>query len=257
MDDQSSQPSNPLDANLKGKVAIIIGGAGAIGSAIATGISRVGATVVLADASESTESVWNRIHRETGGDGGALRMDLTKHVEIEECFRELSTRFGAADIMVHAAGIYVRRSLLEMSAADWDQTLDVNMRSFFLCTKAAVEQMLPKNKGRIIGITSGMGVAGRERSSAYSASKAAMIVFTKSVAMELAGTGITINLVGPGITDSPLMRNANSEEEIRRSESRLGRPLGSPENVIGPALYLLSDATETVSGTTLWMRVPG
>ena len=257
MDDLSSNPSNPLDANLKGKVAIIIGGAGAIWSAIATGISKVGATVAIADTSESIEAAWNRIHRETGGEGGTIRVDLTKHVEIEKCFRELSTRFGPADIMVHAAGIYVRQGLLEISAADWDQTLDVNMRSFFLCTKAAVEQMMPRNEGRIIGITSGMGVAGRERSSAYSASKAAMIVFTKSVAMELAGTGITINLVGPGITDSPLMRNANSEEEIRRSESRLGRPLGSPERVIGPVLYLLSDATKTVSGTTLWMRAPG
>ncbi len=257
MADTSSSSGGPLSVNLEGKVAVVIGGAGAIGSAIATALSNGGATVAIADASNSTEEVWNRIQKETGGNGGPLKVDLTKADEIESCFAKVKEEFGSADIMVHAAGIYVRRSLLEMSAEDWDRTLDINMRSFFLCTKAAVQQMMAKGEGRIIGITSGMGVAGRAKSSSYSASKAAMIVFAKSIAMELADTAITINCVGPGITDSPLMRNANTEEEIRQSEARLGRPIGSPENVVGPILYLLSDATKTVSGTTVWMRVPG
>ncbi len=248
---------SPLNAHLQGKVAVVIGGAGAIGSAIAAALSKGGATVAIADASPSSSQVWSRIHNITGGKGRSMKVDLTNSREIESCFRAVHDEFGAADIMVHAAGIYVRKGLLEMSVEDWDQTLDINMRSFFLCTKAAVQQMMPKGEGRIIGITSGMGVSGRARSSSYSASKAAMIVFAKSIALELANTGITINCIGPGITDSPLMRNANTEEEMRQSEQKLGRPIGSPENVVGPVLYLLGEATRTVSGTTLWMRVPG
>lgn len=246
-----------LRSDLAGKVALVIGGAGAIGSAVATALAKGGASVAIADASKSTGEAWARIQKESGGTGGAYYVDLTKADEIEAVFQQVENEYGRLDVMVHAAGIYVRRSLLEMSPEDWDQTLDINMRSFFLCTREAVKRMITSGEGRIVGITSGMGVAGRARSSSYAASKAAMIVFTKSIAMELADTNITINCIGPGITDSPLMRNANTDAEIRQSEARLGRPIGQPENVVGPVLYLLSEATKTVSGTTVWMRSPG
>lgn len=246
----------PLDVNLTGKVAFVAGGAGAIGSAIARALSLRGAKTVIADVSPQLEEVCRKITTETGSDGQALRVDLTQEAEIESAFEKTVSEFGQLDIMVHAAGIYHRKPLLELSSNEWDLTQNINMRSFFLCTKYAVSKMMTTGVGRIIGITSGMGVAGKPRSAAYCASKAAMIVFAQSVALELARTSITINLIGPGITDTPLMRNANTEDEIQASLSRDGRPLGSPENVVGPVLYLLSEATKSVTGTTVWMRSP-
>ncbi|TAN31188.1 MAG: SDR family oxidoreductase [Actinomycetota bacterium] len=253
---QKSPEPTAIDPQLSGKVAVVVGGAGAIGSAIASALSRQGATVVIADAAPTTEEVWSRIQKETGRNGRTLRVDLTKADEIESAFSTVHDDFNRLDILVHAAGIYLRRGLLEMTPEEWDQTQAVNVRSFFLCAKAAAREMMARGEGRIIGITSGMAVAGRERSSAYSASKAAMIAFAKSVAPELSSTGITINCIGPGITDTPLMRNANTEEEIKQSAARLGRPISTPDNVVGPVLYLLSDATKLVSGTTVWMKSP-
>ena len=252
----STSKDGSLNTHLTGKVAVVIGGAGAIGSAIAAALSREGATVIIADASNATSEVWSRIHTETGGGGRALNVDLTIADEIEAVFAKVHQEFGRLDVLVHAAGIFVRKSLLEMSPQDWDQTQDINMRSFFLCTKAAVKEMMNRGEGRIIGITSGMSVIGAARSSAYSASKAAMVAFMRSVSKELGYKGITINCIGPGITDSPLMRNANTEEEIEESIKRAGRPIGLPEDIVGPVLYLLSDATKSVSGTTLWMKSP-
>ncbi|NNN19144.1 MAG: SDR family oxidoreductase [Acidimicrobiaceae bacterium] len=253
-----SDPSGDkvLENRLQGKIAMVAGGAGAIGSAIAAALSREEATVVIADASSKVHDVWSQIHNETGGNGRALRVNLRNAEEIESAFATIHDEFGRLDILIHAAGIYLRKGLLEMTPEEWDQTQDVNIRSFFLCAKSAVREMMPHGEGRIIGITSGMGVAGKERSSAYASSKAAMVAFAKSIAQELSSTNITINCIGPGITDSPLMRNANTEEEIKQSMARLGRPIATPDNVVGPVLYLLSDATKTVSGTTVWMKSP-
>ena len=253
---QKAHEKSPLETQLAGKVAVVIGGAGAIGSAIASALSKQGAAVAIVDAAPATEEVWSRIQRETSRRGRALRVDLTKAGEIESAFSAVHDEFNRLDILIHAAGIYLRRSVLEMSAEEWDQTQAVNVRSFFLCTKAAAREMMTNGGGRIIGITSGMAVAGRERSSAYASSKAAMIAFVKSVSAELSSTNITINCIGPGITDTPLMRNANTEEEIRQSAARLGHPISTPDNVVGPVLYLLSNATKLVSGTTVWMKSP-
>ena len=160
------------------------------------------------------------------------------------------------DVMIHTIGMYVRHDISEISQAEWDATLAVNLRSFFLCTQAAIRSMAARNEGRIIGITSSIGTVGRPRSAAYAASKAAMQAFTRAVAVDLVATGITINCIGPGITESQLMRGANSAEKIAASLTRSGRPVSSPEAIVGPVRYLLSEATRTVSGTTLWMRPP-
>lgn len=236
---------------LAGRVAVVAGGGGAFGMAIATALSRLGATVIIADRSEAIVSLSSLDPSIRTYD-----LDLTDEIEVGSLFSSLEREYARLDVMVHTVGMFIRRDISEISQAEWDATLAVNLRSFFLCTQAAIRSMRARNEGRIIGITSSIGTVGRPQSSAYAASKAAMQAFTRAVAVDLAATGITINCIGPGITESPLMRGANSDEEIAASLARSGRPVSSPEAIVGPIRYLLSEATRTVSGTTLWMRPP-
>lgn len=236
---------------LAGKVALVAGGGGAFGLAISRALTQLGATVIIADRSVAVSSL-----TPLGPLTRTYEVDLTHEREVGSLFSRVEDEFDRLDIMVHTVGMFIRHDVSEISQAEWDATLAVNLRSFFLCTKAAIRSMATRNEGRIIGITSSIGTVGRPRSAAYAASKAAMQAFTRAVAVDLSSTGITINCIGPGITESPLMRGANSEEEVAASLAHSGRPVSSPEAIVGPIRYLLSEATRTVSGTTLWMRPP-
>ena len=143
-----------------------------------------------------------------------------------------------------------------MSPEQWDETQDANVRSFFLCTRAALGTMLQQGDGRIIGLGSGIGVVGRPRSAAYAASKAALMAFTRAIAAEIGNCGVTINCISPGITESPMMRGANSDDEVRASIARTGRPVTDPSALVEPVMFLLSPASAAISGTTMWLRPP-
>lgn len=242
--------------DLSGRVAFVAGGAGAIGRAVAGGLAGAGASVVLGDLSSEVDKTWAAIASEHNGPGRGVRVDLAEAGEVESVLTGVKDEFGRLDILIYAAGIFPRRGLLELPVEEWDRTQAVNLRGFFLSTKAAVAAMLPQEEGRIIGFASGLGVVGRSRGAAYASSKAAMVAFTRSVAAELRGTGITINCIGPGITESPMMRGANSEDEIQAAVRSSGRQVAVPADLVGPVLFLLGPAARTISGTTLWMCNP-
>lgn len=233
------------------QVAFITGGASGIGRAIATALVRDGARVAIGDLNPEVEKAARDIGAALG-----VRVDVTDAAQVERAIDDIAKRLGGLHILGNIAGIYRKGSVAEMTPEQWDETLAANLRSVFLCTHFALPHMFRQRYGRVIGIASGIGVRGGPRSSAYAASKAALMVFTKSVAAEVFDQGVTVNCIAPGITDTPLMRNANTPEEIEGAVRHMGRPLGQPDDVVAPFLYLISDAARNVSGVTMWLRNP-
>lgn len=242
--------------SLKGQTALITGGASGIGHAVAGGLAREGVNVVIGDVHPEVEQVARELAERVGGLVSGVRLDVTDAAQVEQVLDSVARQFGSLHILGNIAGIYQRRAVVDMTPADWDRTLNVNLRGAFLCTRYALPHMLRQRYGRIVSIASGLGVIGGATSSAYAASKAGLMAFTRSVAAEVYEAGIRVNCLAPGITDTPLMRGANTPEDIERAIARSGRPLGKPEDVVGPFLFLVSDAASTISGVTLWMKNP-
>lgn len=236
---------------LRDQVAFITGGASGIGRAIAAALAREGARVVIGDLNPEVE----KAAREIGAARG-IRMDVADSDQVEAAIDTVVRDLRALHILGNVAGIYRKAAVADMTAQQWDETLDANLRSAFLTTHFALRRMLPQRYGRIINIASGLAVRGAARSSAYAASKAGLIAFTKSVAFEVFDQGVTVNCIAPGITDTPLMRNANTTAEIESTVRSSGRPLAEPEDAVAPFLFLIGDAAKNVSGVTLWMRNP-
>lgn len=241
---------------LRGKGAIVVGGAGAIGRAIAAGLVDIGMNVVVVDVVDTIEMVAQALGRGALAEVIGLQADVSDEQEVGRVFMETYRTIGNPYALIHAAGVYPRKALLDLEARDWDATQAVNLRSFFLCTRSAVRMMRDGGEGRIIGIGSGLAVAPRPRSSAYVASKAGLMAFVRAVAIELGGENVTINCLSPGLTESPMMRGANSDEDVAASVARTGRLPAQPSEILSPLLYLLGSDAQFVSGTTLWMRPP-
>jgi 3-oxoacyl-[acyl-carrier protein] reductase len=236
---------------LREQIAFVTGGASGIGRAIAATLAREGARVAIGDVNPEVE----KAARDIGAARG-LRVDVTDSRQVQAAIDTVVRDLGGLHIVGNIAGIYRRAAVADMTDAQWDETLDANLKSVFLTTHFALRYMLPQRYGRIVSIASGLAVRGSARSSAYAASKAGLIAFTKSVAAEVFEQGVTVNCIAPGITDTPLMRNANTPEEIEGAVRSSGRPLARPEDAVAPFLFLISDAARTVSGVTLWMRNP-
>jgi NAD(P)-dependent dehydrogenase (short-subunit alcohol dehydrogenase family) len=241
---------------LEGRTAVITGGASGIGYAIAGGLAREGANVVIADIHPALEQSARELSERSGRAVIGMRMDVTDPAQVEQTMAAVVEQYGGLHILGNIAGIYKRHTVIEMTPSQWDQTLNINLRGVFLCTHFALPYMVRQGYGRIISIASGIAVLGGASGSAYAASKAGVIAFTKSVAGEVFEAGIRVNCLAPGITDTPLMRQANTPEDVERAVARSGRPLGKPEDVVGPFLFLLSDAASMMSGVTLWLKNP-
>jgi NAD(P)-dependent dehydrogenase (short-subunit alcohol dehydrogenase family) len=237
--------------NLREQVAFITGGASGIGRAVATALVGEGVRTVIGDLDPEVEAVAAKL-----GAARGIRLDVTDAGQVGAAFEEIGREFGALHILGNIAGIYRKASVVDMTPAQWDETLNANLKSVFLCTHFALPPMIEQRYGRIISIASGLAVVGTARGSAYAASKAGLIAFSKSVAFEVLAHGVTVNCIAPGITDTPLMRNANTPEEIAAVVSRSGRPLGKPEDAVAPFLFLVSEGARTVSGVTVWMKNP-
>jgi 3-oxoacyl-[acyl-carrier protein] reductase len=236
---------------LRDQAAFITGGASGIGRAIAAALAREGVRVAIGDIDPEVEAVARTIGATVG-----IRVDVTDADQVETVTEDVVRKVGGLHILGNIAGIYRRATVAEMTPKQWDETLDANLKGAFLCTHFALPHMLRQRYGRIVNIASGLGARGAPRSSAYAASKAGLVALTKSLSFEVFDQGVTVNCIAPGITDTPLMRNANTSEEIEATVGRTGRPLGQPEDVVPPFLFLTSDAAKTMSGITLWMRNP-
>jgi 3-oxoacyl-[acyl-carrier protein] reductase len=226
--------------SLQGKVAIVTGASRGIGRAIALELSKYGASVVVNYASSSTaaDEVVAEITA-AGGNAIALQADVSQADQVDALISTTTEKFGRVDILVNNAGITRDTLLLRMKPEEWQAVIDLNLTGVFLCTRAVSKLMLKQRSGRIINITSVAGQMGNPGQANYSAAKAGVIGFTKTVAKELATRGISVNAVAPGFIATDMTSNLSNTEEILKFIP-LGR-YGQPEEVAGMVRFLAAD----------------
>jgi len=225
---------------LKDKVAIVTGASRGIGRAIAIELATQGAIVVVNYASSSTaaEAVVTEITT-AGGQAIALQADVSKVEEVDALVNAVTEKFKRVDILVNNAGITRDTLLLRLKPEDWQAVIDLNLTGVFLCTRAVSKIMLKQRAGRIINITSVAGQMGNPGQANYSAAKAGVIGFTKTVAKEFASRGITVNAVAPGFIATDMTSDLNNTEDILKFIP-LGR-FGQPQEVAGMVRFLAAD----------------
>ncbi len=242
---------------LHGKTALITGGAGGIGRATALLFAREGAAVAIVDLNrDAGEEVARKI---SGAGGRAIfeRADVTRAADCRHAVQRTIHEFGGIHILFNNAGIIQRSSVVEISEEDWDAVMAVNVKSVFLMSREVIPVMVSANAGSIINTASGWGLAGGPRAAAYCASKGAVVLLTKAMAIDHGRQNIRVNCICPGDTDTQMLRNEArqlGEPEDRFLTGSANRPLGrvgKPEEIAHAALYLASDAASFVTGTAL------
>ncbi|MEH2211743.1 3-oxoacyl-[acyl-carrier-protein] reductase [Nostoc sp.] len=225
---------------LQDKVAIVTGASRGIGRAIAIELASQGAIAVVnyANSSAAAEAVVTEITA-AGGQAIAIQADVSKIEQVDALVKSVMEKFSRVDILVNNAGITRDNLLLRLKTEDWQAVIDLNLTGVFLCTRAISKIMLKQRSGRIINITSVAGLMGNPGQSNYSAAKAGVIGFTKSVAKELATRGITVNAVAPGFITTDMTSDLNNPEDILKYIP-LGR-FGQPEEIAGMVRFLAAD----------------
>jgi 3-oxoacyl-[acyl-carrier protein] reductase len=240
------------------KVIIVTGGAGGIGSDVCRALASDGLKVIIADyALEAAETVAAEI-RQSNSEALAVQADVGDKQNVADMVQQALNKYGHIDCLLNGAGVMTRVPVVDMPEEEWDRVLRINLKGTFLCSQAVAKHMIPRKGGRIISIASGRGVAGQPRSAHYAASKAGIIAFTKSLAVELAPYEITVNAIAPGATDTPMSRSGSTPDEFKRREAipPLLDGLTKKEEIVGLIRYLLSDATRYVTGQTFFLRTP-
>jgi 3-oxoacyl-[acyl-carrier protein] reductase len=238
--------------NLTDKVALVTGASGGIGRAVAEALGQSGAAVALnysRNASRAEETA--AAIRSAGGQALAVQADVTDPQAVEAMIAQVQAELGRLDILVNNSGITRDGLLMRMKDEDWDAVLDTNLKGAFLCSRAAVKLMMKQRSGRIIQISSVVGVVGNAGQTNYCASKAGLIGFTKALAKEVGSRGITVNAIAPGfITTEMTDKLSEDATEKLKANIPLGT-LGEPADIAAAVVYLASDGAKYVTGTVL------
>lgn len=233
--------------DLKGKVAIVTGAGHGIGREIALSLARNGAEVVVTDVTDAIFEVGKQIEA-LGSKALPLKCDVTDLEQAQDVEEKVIGKYDRIDILVNNAGIYPQKAFLDMTADDWNKVLRINLNGVFHCTKAVIPKMVKQRYGKIVNIASIAGaVVGFQNLVHYSASKAAIAGFTKSLALEVAQYGINVNAVAPGPIDvGDMAANTEMYQQIIKAipVGRMGRPI----DIANLVVFLVSDESNFITG---------
>jgi 3-oxoacyl-[acyl-carrier protein] reductase len=234
--------------DLTGRTALVTGASGGIGRAIAQALSDAGASVAL---SGTREAVLQEVASGLKSKTAIVPCNLSDTAQVDALVGQAEAALGPLDILVANAGITRDKLLIQMKDEDWNDVLNVNLGSYFRLAKTAVRGMMKRRHGRIIGITSIVGVTGNPGQANYCASKAGMIGFTKSLAQEIASRGITANTIAPGFIESPMTDGLPEAQKASLLGAIPMKRMGKGGDIAAACVYLASDAAGYVTGQTL------
>jgi len=237
--------------NLDGQIALVTGASRGIGRAVAHRLGAEGATIVGTATSEDGARRIDDELAQQGLRGTGMRLDVAQTTSVDEVLKGINEQFGAVSILVNNAGITRDNLLLRMKDDEWETILNVNLSSVYRLSKACLRGMMRARHGRIISITSVVGILGNAGQSNYAAAKAGIVGFSKSLAREVGSRGITVNAVAPGFIDTDMTRALPDEQrEALLRQIPLGR-LGLPAEVAEAVCFLASPAAAYITGETL------
>lgn len=236
--------------NLKDKVAVVTGAARGIGRGIALNLAEAGAKVLVSDINLFEAKLVVKEIEAMGGRAIAVKCDVSRKREVDALFKKTIKEFSKLDILVHNAGIYPYKKFDDLSEADWDKVMDVNLKSAFLCSQAASKVM--KTKSKIIHISSMTAYIAYPGFSHYCASKAGMNGFVRALALELASRKINVNGVAPGVIDNTgsIAKSSKKAQKSSASLIPLGRA-GTPADIAHLVSFLASDKASYITGQTI------
>lgn len=237
---------------IQNKIAIVTGGGGGIGGAIVRRFAREGAKLAITDIDPQAATATAAELNAQGTDAVAIVADVTKKQSVGEMVQAALDRWSRIDILVNVAGGAERKPVVEMTAADWDYVVDMNLKSAFLCSQAVLPAMLKQKYGKIVNISSIYGFTGNATRSSYAAAKAGVAAFTKSLALEVVNNSINVNAVAPGRVTTPRVRNRYSDESWAAAVAQvpMGRA-GTPEEIASTVLFLATDENSYITGQTI------
>ena len=237
--------------SLENEIALITGASRGIGQATALALGAKGATVIGTATSESGAEAISAYLKEHGIKGRGIALNVTSQENIDEVLKVISEEFAAPSILINNAGITRDNLLVRMKDDDWDAIMETNLKSVFRMSKACLRAMTKARKGRIINIASVVALMGNAGQTNYSAAKAGMIGFTKSLAREVGARGITVNAVAPGFIDTDMTKAlADEHKQLLLNQIPLNR-LGQPEDIAAAVAFLASPEAAYITGETI------
>jgi NAD(P)-dependent dehydrogenase (short-subunit alcohol dehydrogenase family) len=242
---------------LKDKVAVITGGASGIGRAAALLFSREGATVAIVDIDEPNGQAVAQNIVDSGGKAVFLRCDVTNSLECRSAVDRVLKKYGKISVLFNNVGIIRRASVVDTTEEEWDRVMDTNVKSVFIFSKYVIPVMTEAGGGVIINTASGWGIMGGQKAASYCASKGAVVLLTKAMALDHGPQNIRVNCICPGDTETPMLigearqLGVDEEEFLEEARQRPLQRIGKPEEIANAVLFLASDAASYVTGTAL------
>jgi len=234
--------------NLKNKTALITGASGSIGGSIAKKLSSLGANVIITGTNKKKI---DELKKKLKPNNLAIIADLSKDTEIENLSEKSIKKFNSVDILINNAGINKDALSIRMTKEQWDEVININLTAAFKLSQLAIKSMIKQKWGRIIGISSIIGIGGNIGQSNYAASKAGMIALHKSLALEFASRGITVNCIAPGFIESPMTEALTEEQkEIMLKKIPVGK-VGKPDDIANCVEFLTGENASFITGSTV------